>query len=83
MRTFLEPLHAQARSQVVPVAMDASPVRGGERVHLIGLNKSLRAMARSSSVINACFPLSIAPIEVPRFRAVNEEVRPPFLPPLP
>ena len=39
-----------------------------------GLNKSLRAMARASTVINACFPLNIAPIEVPRYRAVNEEV---------
>ena len=25
-------------------------------------------------VINACSPLAIAPIEVPRYRAVNEEV---------
>lgn len=31
-------------------------------------------MARNSGVINACFPLSIQPIEVPRYRAVNEEV---------
>lgn len=39
----------------------------------------MRAMARTSTVINACFPLSIAPIEVPRYRAVNEEVcRPPL-----
>ena len=40
-----------------------------------GLNKNLRPMARSSTVINASFPLSIAHVEVPRFRAVNEEVR--------
>jgi hypothetical protein len=39
-----------------------------------GLNKSLRPMVRSSTVINASFPLNIAHIEVPRFRAVNEEV---------
>ena len=39
-----------------------------------GLNKSMRSMARNSTVINACFPLSIQPIEVPRYRAVNEEV---------
>ena len=31
-------------------------------------------MARNSSVINACFSLTIAPIAVPRYRAVNEEV---------
>ena len=31
-------------------------------------------MARSSTVINACFSLNIAPITVPRYRAVNEEV---------
>ena len=41
-----------------------------------GLNKSLRPMVRSSTVINASFPLNIAHIEVPRFRAVNEEVPP-------
>ena len=41
---------------------------------LPGLNKSLRAMARASTVINACYPLNIAPVEVPRYRAVNEEV---------
>lgn len=39
-----------------------------------GLNKATRAMARSSTVINACFSLNIAPIAVPRYRAVNEEV---------
>lgn len=131
---------AQARSAIVPAIMDASPVRGGEHVALIGvhtpddvqnpacdvippihvlsavatcvllfvlherpglppglkcpcwsgsflpglnkllqnslpgLNKSLRAMARASTVINTCYPLNIAPVEVPRFRAVNEEV---------
>lgn len=36
----------------------------------------MRPMARTSTVINACFPLSILPIEVPRYRAVNEEVTP-------
>lgn len=36
----------------------------------------MRSMARSSTVINACFPLAIQPIEVPRYRAVNEEVPP-------
>lgn len=36
----------------------------------------MRSMARNSTVINACFPLSIQPIEVPRYRAVNEEVPP-------
>ena len=44
------------------------------RCFLAGLNKSMRSMARNSHVINACFPLSIQPIEVPRYRAVNEEV---------
>lgn len=39
-----------------------------------GLNKATRAMARNSTVINACFSLNIAPIAVPRYRAVNEEV---------
>ena len=39
-----------------------------------GLNRATRAMARTSAVINACSPLAIAPIEVPRYRAVNEEV---------
>ena len=31
-------------------------------------------MARNSTVINACLALNIAPIAVPRYRAVNEEV---------
>ena len=31
-------------------------------------------MARNSTVINACFSLNIAPVAVPRYRAVNEEV---------
>ena len=39
-----------------------------------GLNRATRAMARTSTVMNACSPLAIAPIEVPRYRAVNEEV---------
>ena len=44
------------------------------RFKTAGLNKATRPMARNSTVINACFPLNIAPIEVPRYRAVNEEV---------
>lgn len=31
-------------------------------------------MARTSTVINACFSLVIAPVEVPRYRAVNEDI---------
>lgn len=52
-------------------------LRGSEalrRMRCAGLNRATRAMARTSAVINACSPLAIAPIEVPRYRAVNEEV---------
>ena len=53
---------------------DAQALRLMRCVCCAGLNRATRAMARTSAVINACSPLAIAPIEVPRYRAVNEEV---------
>ncbi|EIE24624.1 DegP-type protease [Coccomyxa subellipsoidea C-169] len=82
---FLHPLHnfailsynpADLPPEVRVLALSCPRVpRASESTHVAaGLNKSMRSMARNSTVINACFPLSIQPIEVPRYRAVNEEV---------
>lgn len=43
-------------------------------VTLVGLTESLRVMQRRSTVTNAAVSLSIPPAEIPRFRAVHEEL---------
>ena len=43
-------------------------------MRLLGLTKDLRVMQRASIVTTACSSLSIAPADIPRFRAVHEEV---------
>jgi hypothetical protein len=44
------------------------------QVRLVGLTKSLRIMSRASVVTTATAALAIPGAEVPRFRAVHEEV---------
>ncbi|WIA19090.1 hypothetical protein OEZ85_003739 [Tetradesmus obliquus] len=85
---FLHPLHnfalvayspaalpAEARSKI-PAAqlLTSPPLARGERCMLVGLTKSLRIMQRRSTVTNATVALTIPSAEVPRFRAVHEEV---------
>uniref|UniRef100_A0A383V519 Pro-apoptotic serine protease NMA111 n=1 Tax=Tetradesmus obliquus TaxID=3088 RepID=A0A383V519_TETOB len=85
---FLHPLHnfalvayspaalpAEARSKIRAAQLLTSPpLARGERCMLVGLTKSLRIMQRRSTVTNATVALTIPSAEVPRFRAVHEEV---------
>ncbi|KAK9816755.1 hypothetical protein WJX72_004724 [[Myrmecia] bisecta] len=85
---FLHPLHnfaivsynpkdlsPEAREMVRAAELLATPaLHSGDSVRLAGLTKELRLMRRQSQVINACASLAINCIEVPRFRAVHEEV---------
>lgn len=65
----------EARTSVRPVDLLTSPsLRSGDMVTLVGLTESLRVMQRCSTVTNAAVSLSIAPAEIPRFRAVHEEL---------
>ena len=85
---FLHPLHnfaivsyavadlppeARAKVRAAPL-LPAPPLRRGESVRLVGLTKFLRVMQRASVVTNATAALTLAAAEVPRFRAVHEEV---------
>jgi S1-C subfamily serine protease len=85
---FLHPLHnfavvsyslsdlpPEARRRVRAAALlPDPPLRRGEQVRLVGLTKHLRVMQRRSTVTNATAALTLASAEVPRFRAVHEEV---------
>eukprot|EP00891_Asterochloris_glomerata_P007785 jgi/Astpho2/7785/Aster-06077 len=85
---FLHPLHnfallsyktadlpPEARRLVRAAPLLAEPrLRRGDEVRLLGLTKDLRVMQRASIVTTACSSLSIAPADIPRFRAVHEEV---------
>ncbi|KAF6255925.1 DegP-type protease [Scenedesmus sp. NREL 46B-D3] len=85
---FLHPLHnfalvayapaalpAEARAKIRPAQLLTSPpLARGERCMLVGLTKSLRIMQRRSTVTSATVALTIPSAEVPRFRAVHEEV---------
>lgn len=55
--------------------MRAPALRRGDAVCLVGLTKALRLMRRESRITNATSALSLGSAEVPRFRAVHEEVR--------
>ena len=50
------------------------PLKRGEAVELVGLSKSLRILHRTSLVTTPAMTVSVAPADVPRFRAVHEEV---------
>ena len=65
----------QARQLVRAAPLLEEPrLRRGDEVRLLGLTKDLRVMQRASIVTTACSSLSIAPADIPRFRAVHEEV---------
>ncbi|GIL73118.1 hypothetical protein Vretimale_4727 [Volvox reticuliferus] len=85
---FLHPLHNFALVSYDPAALPPEarakvraaemlpypPLKRGESVRLVGLTKHLRVMQRTSTVTNATAALTIPSAEVPRFRAVHEEV---------
>ncbi|CAD7704528.1 unnamed protein product, partial [Ostreobium quekettii] len=85
---FLHPLHnfaivsydpsdlpVEARREIRAAEILPAPtLKRGDQVVLVGLTESLRVMKRSSIVTNATLALGIPCAEVPRFRAVHEEV---------
>ncbi|KAL4517828.1 hypothetical protein Ndes2526A_g02205 [Nannochloris sp. 'desiccata'] len=85
---FLHPLHnfallsfnptelsSEATAAVAAVELKPSPpLRRGESVELVSLSKSLRILHRSSVVTSPAMAVSISRADVPRFRAVHEEV---------
>ena len=70
-------LPRRARESIRPIAFappdSALPTRGDEVV-LVGLSAQLRPMARVSAVTDATSVAAIPSADIPRFRAVNEEV---------
>lgn len=87
-RRFLHPLHnfaivsydpsdlpQEARKEICAAEiLPTPPLKRGDDVVLLGLTESLRVMKRGSIVTNATLALGIPCAEVPRFRAVHEEV---------
>jgi pro-apoptotic serine protease NMA111 len=85
---FLHPLHnfallsfdpselsSDAAAAIAAVRLRPSPpLRRGESVELVSLSKSLRILHRTSVVTNPAMAVSISQADVPRFRAVHEEV---------
>ena len=85
---FLHPLHnfallsfdprelspAAAAAITAAELKPSPPLRRGESVELVSLSKSLRILHRSSVVTNPAMAVSISQADVPRFRAVHEEV---------
>ncbi|KXZ56802.1 hypothetical protein GPECTOR_1g722 [Gonium pectorale] len=85
---FLHPLHNFALVSYDPAALPPEarakvraaellpnpPLKRSDPVRLVGLTKHLRVMQRTSTVTNATAALTIPSAEVPRFRAVHEEV---------
>ncbi len=70
-------LPSRARESIRPIAFappDSVPPGRGDEVVLAGLSASLRAMARVSAVTDAASAAAIPSADIPRFRAVNEEV---------
>jgi len=85
---FLHPLHNFALLSFDPTELSPAaaaaiaaadlkpspPLRRGESVELVSLSKSLRILHRSSVVTNPAMAVDISQADVPRFRAVHEEV---------
>lgn len=85
---FLHPLHnfsllsfdpsdlsEEAARLVAPVDLaGSSSLRRGDSVELVCLSKSLRILHRTSMVTNPAMAVLISQADVPRFRAVHEEV---------
>ena len=84
---FLHPLHnfclvaydpsqlpASARKMIHPVEIDLSPIKRGDEVYLAGATKCLQLMQKKCVVTSSTLALSIPTADVPRFRAVHEEL---------
>ena len=70
-------LPRRARESIRPIAFappDSVPPSRGDEVVLVGLSAQLRPMARVSAVTDATSVAAIPSADIPRFRAVNEEV---------
>ena len=66
-----------ARRAIRPIATreeKGPPLSRGDQVVLVGLSSQLRPMARISAVTDATSSAAIPSADIPRFRAVNEEV---------
>ncbi len=50
------------------------PLAQGDRVHLVGLTRALKVLRREATITTGTSSVCIMPAEVPRFRAVHEEV---------
>ena len=59
---------------VAAVALDEAPLAPGDKLHLCGLSKDGRLVKRDVSVINPNAALQVRRADVPRFRAVHEEI---------
>ena len=70
---------AQVQAAVCAADLDFTPVVAGDGVVLSGLTKDLRVIRRDARVINTSFPIALPQCDVPRFRAVHEEVAGPSL----
>ncbi len=85
---FLHPLHnfavmaydasalpPAARAAIRAAPCDAAtPITTGEALELAGLTKDGRIARRAARVVNPGASLALSPADVPRFRAVHEEV---------
>ena len=82
---FLHPLHnfalvaydpaslpPSARTAIAAATLDAAPLAPGARLSLAGLAGDGRLVRRAVTVVNPSAPLTVAPADVPRFRAVHE-----------
>ena len=56
------------------ISPDSPPLSRGDQVALVGLSAQLRPMARISAITDATSSAGIPSADIPRFRAVNEEV---------
>lgn len=83
---FLHPIHnfalisykvsslsANAITAVKSANLLDSFIHRGDKVHLVGLSSALQPSHRVSTVTNVAATVSIAPADVPRFRAVNAD----------
>jgi S1-C subfamily serine protease len=69
------PAAAATAIKAIAMADPASPpLSRGDEVALVGLSAQLRPMARISAVTDATSSAGIPSADIPRFRAVNEEV---------
>ena len=53
---------------------ESSAMRRGDELVLVGLNAQLKPMSRVATVADATSSAAVPSADIPRFRAVNEEV---------